>query len=148
MSCILTIGGRNFDVDNFVDKSKLQPYRKRYKGQPRFMTKPNGKKLTHSSLSIEASKADFDNLNKQIKDTILFLKRNKKKLANVATTKGIDFAVLDFGVNLRIDRKKVLIQSDLFPSELLMLAGNLGLDMELSLYPTDLQRILEISNRK
>lgn len=143
MSCILTIGGRNFDVDKFIVKSELRPYRKSYKGQPRFNTKPDGEKLAHSSIYIEASKADFDNLKKQIADTIRYLKRNKNKLAHIGLTKGIEYAVLDFGIDLRIDRKKVLTQSDTFPSELLKLAGDLGLDIELSIYPVDLQTIVE-----
>jgi hypothetical protein len=150
MSCILTIGGRNFDVDTFTDTTKLRPYKKSYKGQPKFKTKPDGKKLNRSSLSIETSKADFDNFKKQVADTIRFLKRNKDKLAHVAATKGVDYAVLDFGIDLRIDKKKVLTQSDKFPSELLKLAGDLGLDIELSIYPVDMQTILEKqhANRK
>ena len=143
MSCILTISGRNFDVDDFVHKSKLRLYRKSYKGQPKFKTKPDGEKLTRSSISVQTSKADFDNLKKQIADTTRFLKRNKDKLFHVGSTKGIDHAVLDFGIDLRIDRKNVLTQSDTFPNELLKLAGDLGLDIELSIYPVDLQTILE-----
>lgn len=148
MSCILTINGRNFDVDTFIETSKLKPYRKSYKGQPKFETKPASEKLTHSSISLETSKADFDNLKKQISDTIRFLKINKDKLAYIVSTKGIDKAVLNFGIDLRIDRKKVLIQSDTFPNELLRLAGELGLDIELSLYPVDLEAILEKEHRK
>lgn len=148
MSCILTISGRNFDIDSFVDKGKLRPYRKSHKGQARFKTKPDGEKLTHSSISIQTSKADFDNLKKQIADTIRFLKRNKDKLSYVGATKGIEYAVLDFGIDLRIDRKKVLTQSDTFPNELLKLAGDLGLDIQLSIYPVDLKTILEKRHSK
>ena len=148
MSCILTISGRNFDVDVFTDTTKLRPYRKSYKGQPKLKTKPNGGKLTSSSISIEASKADFGNLKKQIADTIRFLKRNESKLAHIVSTKGIDYAILDFGIDLRIDRKRILTQSDTFPSELLKLAGDLGLDIELSIYPVDLQTILEKQHSK
>ncbi len=104
--------------------------------------------MPRSLLSIETSKADFDNLNKQIADTIRYLKRNKDKLAYVASTKGIDHAILNFGINLRIDKKKVLYQSDKFPSELLKLAGDLGLDIELSIYPVDMQTILEKQHSK
>ena len=143
MSCILRIGGRNFNVDVFTDTTKLRTYKKSYKGEPKFKSKPDGEKLTRSSISIETSKADFDNLKKQIADTIRYLKRNKDKLAHVASTKGIDYAVLDFGIDLRIDKKKVLTQSDTFPSELLKLAGDLGLDIEFSIYPVDMQTILE-----
>jgi hypothetical protein len=148
MSCILTIRGKSFDVDAFIDKSKLRPYKKSYKGQPRLKTKPNSDKLSYSHLSIETSKADFDNLDKQIADTIRYLKRNKDKLAHINTTKGIDHAVLDFGIDLRIDRKNVLCQSDKFPSKLLKLAGDLGLDIELSIYPVDMQTILENAKTK
>ena len=148
MSCILNIGGRNFDVDDFVVKSGLRPYRKSYKGQPKFKTKPGGEKLTGSSISIETSKAEFDNFKKQIDDTIRFLKRNKDKLAHVTLTKGIEYAVLNFGIDLRIDKKKVLIQSDTFPSELLKLAGDLRLDIEISIYPVDMQTILEKQHLK
>jgi hypothetical protein len=143
MSCILNIGGRNFDIDDFVAKSELRPNRKGYKGQPMFKTKPEGERLAHSSISIEISKAGFDNLKKQIAETIRYLKRHKNKLSHVSATKGIDYAVLDFGVDLRIDRKKVLTQSETFPRELLKLAGDIGIDIELSIYPVDMETILE-----
>ena len=57
--------------------------------------------------------------------------------------KEVDLALLDFGINLRIDNEKVHLQSDRFPSELLKLAGEIGLDIELSIYPIDMQDILE-----
>ena len=143
MSCILRIAGKNLDVDAFLSTTKLKPYKISYKGQPKFKTKRNSEKLSRSLLSIETSKAGFDNLNKQISDTIRYLKRNKGKLAHIALTKGIDHAILDFGIDLRIDREKVLYQSDTFPNELLKLAGDLRLDIGLSIYPVDMQDILE-----
>ena len=143
MSCILTIWGRYFDVDTFINTSKLKPYKKSYKGQPKFKAKPDGEKLPHSLIAIETSKTDFDNLDKQITDTIRYLKQNKDKLAHLSLAKGIDHAILDFGINLRIDKKNILSQSDKFPSKLLKLAGDLGLDIQLSLYPVDMQEILE-----
>jgi hypothetical protein len=148
MSCILTIGGQNLDVDAFCKKSKLRPYKKSYKGQPKFKTKPNGDKLSFSLLSIETSNADFNDLKKQIVDTIRYLKRNKDKLAHITLTKEIENAVLNFGIDLRIDKKKIFTQSDIFPNELLKLAGDAGLDIELSIYPVDLQNILEKRTNK
>jgi len=52
MSCILTIAGKNLDVDTFIFKSKLKPYKISYKGQPKFKTKPDSEKLSRSLLSI------------------------------------------------------------------------------------------------
>jgi hypothetical protein len=143
MPCNLVILGKNFDIDAFIAKSKLRGFFKAYKGEPRFKSKPEGRKLEHSRIAIQTSKADFDELEKQIKDTIRYLKRHKDKLSYIKQVKEIDLALLDFGINLRIDKKKVLLQSDRFPNELLKLAGELGLDIELSIYPIDVQSILE-----
>jgi hypothetical protein len=142
MPCNLSIVGKNFEVDEFLSMTKLRGFHKAYKGQPRFRTKPNGEKLPYSYASVSTSKADFDNLNKQIKDTIRYLQRNKGKLSHISSTKGIQYATLDFGINLRIDRKTVLTQSDFFPIALVKLAGELGLGIELSIYPRDLDTIL------
>jgi hypothetical protein len=142
MSCILSIIGKNLNVDVFIKESKLRPYKVVYKGEPKFKTKPTGEKKAYSGLMIQASKADFNDLNAQIKDTIRFLRRNKQKLQHISLTKEVQYATLDFGVDLRIDKKKVLTQSELFPSELLRLAGELDLDIELSIYPVDLEEIL------
>ncbi|MEO7210990.1 MAG: hypothetical protein ABIY35_08585 [Chitinophagaceae bacterium] len=148
MSCILTISGKNFDVDAFIGATKLRPYRKSYKGNLKFKNKPDGEKLSFSSISFETSKANFDNLKKQIEDTIRFLKRNKYKLLHITFTKGIDHAILNFGIDLRIDRKNIFIQSDIFPTLLLKLAGEVSLDIELSIYPNDLETILKKRYRK
>lgn len=143
MPCNLVILGKNFDIDEFLAKSKLRGFTKVYKGEPRFKSKPNGEKVEHSRIGIQTSKAGFHELEKQIKDTIRYLKRHKDKLSHIKQFSEIDFATLDFGINLRIDKKKVLLQSDRFPNELLKLAGEIGLDIELSIYPIDLENILE-----
>jgi len=142
MSCYLYITGTKFDIDAFITKSKLSYSSKRYKGQPKFETKPTGEKLLRSSLSMQTSSADFNDLEKQIKDTIAYLKRNYEKLDHISSTKEIQWAVLNFGIDLRIDKKNVFSQSDMFPNKLLKLAGNLGLDIELSIYPIDFDNIV------
>jgi hypothetical protein len=148
MPCNLVILGKNFDIDVFLAQTKLCGFSKAYKGEPRLKSKPDGKKVEHSRISIETSKADFHELEKQIKDTIRYLKRHKDKLSHIEQCSEIDFATLDFGINLRIDRKKVLLQSYRFPNELLTLAGELGLDIELSIYPIDMQGVLEKQHAK
>lgn len=108
-----------------------------------FKSRPEGRKVEHSRVAIQTSKADFDELDKQIKDTIRYLTRHKDKLRHIKKFKGIDFVLLDFGIHLRIDKKAILLQSDRFPTALLKLAGELGLDIELSVYTPDVQEILE-----
>jgi hypothetical protein len=134
MSCILRIGGKDLDIDTFIEKSKLSPYKKRYKGQPRRDSKPGGEKLADSYILIEVSNADFSEFQDQIIDSIQFLKSNKQKLLLIAVTKEIEYAVLDFGIENKIDNIEVHIQSQSFPAELLKLSGELGIDIELSIY--------------
>src|SRR5579863_5284164 len=135
MACILTIRGGNLNVEEFIQKTGLQPYKKFDKGEPRIRTKPEGKKHPLSGLSLEASSADFNQLDKQIEDTMEFLRANKEKLRHISATKEVDFATLDFGIELRIDFKRVAYQFEHFPSELLRLAGELGIGLDISLYP-------------
>ena len=143
MSCILHLSGKNFDVDAFIAKSKLRPYKVFYKGKPKLKSKPDGRKAEHTGCAILVSDADFDNIEGQIKDAISYLKRNNKKLLVLTKTKGIKFATLDFGIDARIDGKEHLTQSETFPSKLLQLAGNLGLSIEISLYSPNMQEVLE-----
>src|SRR6185312_5861014 len=142
MPCDLVILGKDLDIDAFLAKTKLHGFTRIYKGEPRFKSKPEGRKVEHSRIAIETSKADFDELDKQIKDTIRYLKTHKEKLSYINQVKEVDLALLDFGINLRIDKKKVLLQSDRFPAELLRLAGEIGLDIELSIYPIDMGAML------
>jgi len=136
MACILTISGENLDVEEFIQKTGLQPYKKFIKGEPTIRTKPEGKKHPFSGLSLEASGADFNQLEKQIEDAIKFLKLNKGKLRQISATKEVDFATLDFGIELRIDFESVVYQFEHFPSELLKLAGELEIGLDISLYPS------------
>jgi hypothetical protein len=62
---------------------------------------------------------------------------------NRAHTKGIELAILDFGIDCQIDGKDHLMQSEVLPSSLLLLAGNLGLSIELSFYSPNMQEVLE-----
>ena len=133
MACILTIRGGNLNVEEFIQKTGLQPYKKFDKGEPRIKSKPESKKHPSSGLCIEASGADFNQLDKQIKDTIEFLRANKVR--HISVTKEVDFATLDFGIELRIDFERVAYQFEHFPSELLRLAGDLGIGLDISLYP-------------
>jgi len=133
MSCTLSIIGKNLDVQTFIAKSKLRPHHVFLKGEPIFKTKIKSKLRAYSGISIVTSKADFDNLKIQIKDTISFLQRNKEKLKCISTTKEIQYATLNFGVDSTI-HKNMFSQSEVFPNKLLRIAGELGLDLEISLY--------------
>jgi len=143
MSCVLRILGENFEVDRFISKSMLAPYKKWHKGEPKFALKPEGPKSLNSGLAILVSESNWEDFNSQVKNSLSFLKRNKEKLQYITLTKGIEYAVLDFGITLRIDNDKLLYQTNYFPKELLKICGNLGIGIELSIYSKEMQDIMD-----
>jgi len=135
MPCILRIVGENFDVDNFIDRSAIKPYKIFYKGEPQYAIKPDGKKIERSGCSIEISKVDFENLDQQIDDALVYLNQNQEKLRWINKNPEIQYAVLDFGLNYDSDK---FVQSHYLPNEFLKLVSELGVGIEISIYhPVD-----------
>ena len=143
MSCILRISGRHLDVDKLIKGSSLKPYDIYKKGQPSYPGLRIKRINKYSGISIEVSKADFDKFEKQIKDAIKFLTKHKTSVKKLTTNKQVESSCLDFGVDLRIGYNNIALQSDTLPYELLKLAGDLKIDIQISLYPPDLESQLE-----
>lgn len=130
MSCVLSFIGQDLDVDALDGKSGLGNGRKTYKGQPRFKTQPEGEKMPYSVLSFVVSNAGFDDFNQQVEDVIEYLRTHYQQMTLLAATKGIEFANLSFGVNYQ-DK---FVQSHSLTPELVKLAGELGLSIEVCVY--------------
>ena len=73
---------------------------------------------------------NLKSLNNKKKDAIEFLTHNKTQLHQIMSLPGVEGA-LDFGIVWR----DVAFQCDYFPPELIRIAGELGLGIELSQYP-------------
>jgi hypothetical protein len=86
-----------------------------------------------SGLTVPVSQCEFNDFQGQVRDSISFLRVNKDELLRVRSFPGVDGMLLDFSV----DRRDVLVQSQSFPSELVALAGEFGLGLELSIYRSD-----------
>ncbi|SEP30141.1 DUF4279 domain-containing protein [Mucilaginibacter sp. OK283] len=130
MSCVLRIIGEDFDVDSFILKTGIDPYKVFYKGDPKVKSKPDGKKFEHSGCAIDASEADFTDFKQQVKDVIEFLESNRNKLLFINSGSEIQYAVLDFGVAYNPDK---FTQTQYLPKELLKLAADLGIGIEISI---------------
>jgi hypothetical protein len=128
MSCILRVAGKDLNLKDLL-KINLKPDSTYEKGSPR----RKGSKSSSSGARYVVSEADFDQFEQQKLDAIKFLKRNKDRIQEIMDLNGIDGADLDFGIH----RRDVPVQCDNFPSDLIKLAGNLGLGLELSQYPSD-----------
>lgn len=148
MSCVMTVSGKDLDIDEFVLITGLQPYLKKRKGEPRFRTKPNGEKIEQSVLSLLISDAEFNKLAMQIEDAILYFKDHESNFALLGNVRGIDNISLDFGVESKINGNSKLYETYRFPSKLLKLIGNLGIDVHLSIYLQEMDDILDAKTRQ
>jgi len=140
MSCILRIGGKDLDIDNFAGKVDIFWYKEAYKGTSRNLA--GTKKYDNSSLSVTTSDAGFNEICRQIDDTVRFLNHYKNKLLAIKDTPEVEFATINFGVDSNIDEEH-LTQSFNLPVELIAICGQLGIAIEISIYKQDMQLILE-----
>lgn len=133
MSCILRSGGDDFDVDGFIAITSLEVDSLWRKGEKRFPNNANSRINQSSGIRVVASDADFSQLTKQIEDAILFLRQNIEQIKLLNSFPGAERAILDFGAEIYPPGWA----SFTFPPELLALAGQAGVSLCLSVYPTD-----------
>ena len=133
MPTVLRASGRTFDPDAFCVETTLPVCRSVRQGESRFpLTNPNGPSNVESRLHINVSDADFYEFETQINDAIAFLALHRSEIERLVNYPGVERLTLDFG----IERRDVALQSDRFPPELIRFAGQLGLGIELSQYPS------------
>ena len=130
MSCVLRIVGKDLRINDLLD-IKLETDSFWSKGEPRFSTNPEGEKRKDSGATYLVSDAEFEDFDVQIKEAIEYLNKNKNQIKSIMSLSGIDGSSLDFGIVWR----DVAVQCDYFPPELIQIAGELGLGIELSQYP-------------
>ena len=133
MSCILRAGGDSFDVNVFITKSSLAIDSMWRKGEKRCPNSSNSEINQSSGVRVVASEAEFSQLGEQIEETISFLSQNLEQVKYLTSFPGLESAVLDFGAEIYPPGWS----SFTFPPELLALAGQAGVSLCLSVYPTD-----------
>lgn len=129
MSCVLRIGGRDVDADALLASVNLPAYRVDRKGEPRLLR--NRGPFEESTIHVEVSGAAFADLAAQVADAVGFLRENADAVRTAVRFPGVGHATLDFAV----EAKDVAIDSTYLPPDLLRLAGDLGVGIELSVYP-------------
>ena len=135
MSCILIIEGSEFDVSGFLKETELEPYEKHIKGEKRPFKKLNKPPIYDTSgCRFDLSKADFNEFENQRKDVVKFLNQNfekLKKLEKYGLNKN-EIPVIGFAIENQM--ADFWCQTESFEPELLKLAGNLNIGIEISLY--------------
>jgi hypothetical protein len=139
--CVLRVTGKQFDPDKYLALSGLEAITVFHRGEPRFASSPEGKRRDHSGFHVAVSDASWEGVREQVKDAIAFLKKNEDAIRVLGSATGVEDIRLDFPVDLRIDRVKVMAQFDYFPPELVSLAGAMGIGIEISVYPRDLEEL-------
>lgn len=135
--CVLRAAGAEFEPDAFLEGSSLEPTKVYRKGEPRLpRSKPGGPSHDTSGLIVAVSDAAWSDLPGQVADAERFLKAHKAEIQRLAHAPSVTDLVLDFPIELRIDGSSIVAQFDRFPAPLVGLAGQLGLALELSFYPS------------
>jgi len=133
VSAILRASGANFDVDSFAKDSPLAIDRVYRVGDPlRPIVDPHGRKRKRSGFSVVVSEVDFDDFRQQLEDALSFLGDNADELMRLTAFPGVQSLCIDFGANIYPPGWC----SFSFPHQLLHLAGQVKVDLVLSVYPT------------
>lgn len=131
--CVLRASGATFKVDQFLEESSLSPCAVFRKGEKEYQASKT--RIKRSGFNVVVSKASGDKVEKQFKDAIAFLKRNKEEVKRLKETAGVETVVIDFGVDLRVGYDDCFWPGSRLPEELIRAAGNLGLDIDFSFSP-------------
>jgi hypothetical protein len=123
--CVLRAWGDDFQPESFLAGSSLEPCNVFTKGT----RKSEGRTWDTSGLTVLVSD-DSDNFKHQVTDAIEFLTSNRLELQRLKSSVGIDGLSLDFGVS----GTNGFLQNHFFPSELISLAAEYALALEVSIY--------------
>ena len=133
MSCVLRASGRVFEPDEFLKASTLAPTRVWRRGDARASgARQRADVSTTSGMTISVSGADLAAFQQQIHDAIAFLRSNSVELARLVSFSGVEDVSLDFASAWN---DEAVTHTDALPSELIRLAGQIGLGIEVSHYP-------------
>ncbi|MES2792583.1 MAG: DUF4279 domain-containing protein [Planctomycetota bacterium] len=137
--CVLRVAGATFPVDEFLAESTLEPCAVFHVG---------GESLVRSRPASArngffVSTGEGNDLQGQIDRTIEFLKANRTELLRLKALDGIEWFALGFAIH----RRDVLAQYDKFSRELIALAAEFGLSIELNQYAVK-TRIKKRSKKK
>jgi hypothetical protein len=125
MACCLRASGPDFDVDAFVSGTSLSCDPIWRRGEPRPLAGP---RKTSGFTAVVSEAAEF---NAQVAGAIAFLQDHGPEIARLVAHPGVESVCLDFSVMWRAN---MAAQFSHLPAELVALAGNLGLSLEVSHY--------------
>jgi hypothetical protein len=132
--CILKIYSETKSFQDYTKSTTLPVVSCHVKGQIRRTT--TGELHKAHRISFSVSDKDWGDFKGQVAEAIAFLDENELELAKLIDShKGID-AYLDFPLYSRLNGE-IVNQNDHLPRDLIVLAGRLGLGIEMAIYEKD-----------
>jgi len=132
--CVLQVHSEVESFKEFAKMTTIPVYSTYEKGD--YRNKAKNLKRTDYRISFDVSDKEWDNLEGQIADVILFLKKYFNELEYLLLNHNISSADLDFPIYSRLN-ENIVNQNDNLPSELIILAGKLSLGIVISTYSRD-----------
>ena len=129
--CFLKAFSKTTSFKPFAQSSGMPVYSCFDKGEIRSKTK--GTFYENYRISIGVSEREWDDFPGQVQDAIVFLKNWFSQIQSLSSNHQIDVLFLDFPIYSRIS-DDIVNANDHLPSELIRLAGALGLGIEMAYY--------------
>lgn len=129
--CVLKIYSEKESFKAYAENTNLPVYSTYEKGD--YKNKLKNVLRTEYRISFDVSDREWDDLEGQIEDTILFLEKHFDELKELMTAHSISEAYLDFPLYSRLD-ENIVNQNDRLPAKLISLAGKLSLGIEMAIY--------------
>lgn len=127
--CVLRVTGENFAIEDFLKNSSLKPIIVFKKGEHYFK-----KTFSQSAgFNVSVSDKEFDDVEGQIKDAIVFLQREAIETKRLAQFPDIEEIELDFAIST--PSEEIMVWSRKFPKELLSLLSASNIDLAFTVYP-------------
>ena len=133
--CVLRVSANRKTLSDFLSETRF-PFCTEYdKGTMAMFGRDKGKPHRRAGFNTLVSRKQWDDLPGQVTDAIRFLRRNRHHLNRLRSEFKARDVRLDFPYYLRIGKNDIVIQCDFLPATLISLAGELGIGIEMTLYP-------------
>jgi hypothetical protein len=127
--CVLKIYSDTNSFKGFLENTKIPVYSCLDKGEAL-----TSKQLCEEyRISFDVSDKEWDDFEGQVRDAILFLETLNAQIKKLFSTYSITDAYLDFPLWSRLD-ENIVNQNDHIPRELVKLAGELNIGIEMAIY--------------
>jgi len=131
MACHLRVDGRRLDPEFWLRQMRVVATYVGHRGD----RLPGNRKSRTACFNVNVSGRGFGEFSRQIADAKRFLRTHSALLRQLTDHATVEHAVLDFGISALVDCREVFAQFITFPADLVALAADVGVALEVSLYP-------------